>query len=172
MTSSKGDCPGRFLSTVHPPLGKTQYFQLQLGYSVKLSVSGFVSKFDCFLKKCNNLFRKFAGTLGWYYTVLPKCIKLFLHLSLSPGDLFWSIFCSFLCIVTVLCSSISWEPFKQFVDVLIITQRVTSPKKPFHRISPSAGSQFEIFWDSIWGMLLYSWELFQILSYEILYKHF
>ena len=38
-----------------------------------------------------------------------------------------------------------------------------------YSISPSAGSHFKVFWGSFWGMLLYLWELFPILSYEILY---
>ena len=39
-----------------------------------------------------------------------------------------------------------------FIDVLGITRRVASLKKPFHSIFPSARSHFEIFWGSFWGI--------------------
>ena len=50
--------------------------------------------------------------------------------------------------------------------------KVTSLKKPFHSISLSAGSHFELLWGYLWGMLLYSWELLPVLSYETFYKCF
>ena len=59
-----------------------------------------------------------------------------------------------------------------FVDVFGITQRIYSLMKPFYSKSSFAGSNFEVFWCSFWGMLLYFWELSPILSYEILYRYF
>ena len=58
-----------------------------------------------------------------------------------------------------------------FTDVLGITQRITSLKKPFTPTLP-LGAILRYFRGSIWGMLLYFWELFPIFSYEILYRCF
>ena len=40
-------------------------------------------------------------------------------------------------------------------DVVGISLRGTSLESPFHSISPSAGSHFEVFWGSFWAMFLY-----------------
>ena len=42
-----------------------------------------------------------------------------------------------------------------FTDVVGISLRGASPESPFHSISPSSGSHFEIFWGSFWAMFLY-----------------
>ena len=43
------------------------------------------------------------------------------------------------------------------IDVVGISLRGTSLESPFHSISLSAGSHFEVFWDSFWAMFLYYW---------------
>ena len=82
-----------------------------------------------------------------------KCIKLFSHLWLSQIKLCWGTFYTFLCFVTFLFSSISWEPFNWFTSF-------------FYRYSWYCSEGYltkEIF--SIFTF----WELFRILSYEILH---
>ena len=40
-------------------------------------------------------------------------------------------------------------------DVVGISLRGRSLESPFHSISPSSGSHFEVFWGSFWAMFLY-----------------
>ena len=70
--------------------------------------------------------------------------------TLPSGELFWVLFCPFLCIVILFGVPLFIENHEiassyVFTDVLGITQRVTSLKKPFCSISPSAGNHFEVF---------------------------
>ena len=55
-----------------------------------------------------------------------------------------------------------------FTDVLSITQRVTSLEKA----CPPLLGAIIVFWGLFWDMLFYFWELFPILSFEILYRCF
>ena len=55
-----------------------------------------------------------------------------------------------------------------FTDVLSITQRVTSLEKA----SPPLLGAIVLLWGLFWDMLFYFWELFPILSFEILYRCF
>ena len=108
---------------------------------------------------CRDLWR----VLSWWF----KCIKLFLHLSLSPGELFWGIFSTILCIHFFLfflyfLRIIQLLHIKFFTNIPSITLRITSLKKNFRRISNFVGSHFGIFWGSFWDMFLYSSELLGI----------
>ena len=94
------------------------------------------------------------------------------HLLLSPGELFWvflSIFlyCFFLCF-----ENHSIVSYHFLTDFLGITHSVTSLKIFFYSSSSSTGSQFEVFWGSLCGMFFYFWELFLILSCDILCERF
>ena len=42
-------------------------------------------------------------------------------------------------------------------DSVGISLRGTSLESPFHSISPSSGSHFEVFWGLFWAMFLYFW---------------
>ena len=42
-----------------------------------------------------------------------------------------------------------------FTDAAGISLRGASLESPFHSISPSSGSHFEVFWGSFWAMFLY-----------------
>ena len=55
-----------------------------------------------------------------------------------------------------------------FTDVLSMTQRVTSLEKA----SPPLLGAIVVLWGLFWDMLFYFWELFPILSFEILYRCF
>ena len=58
-----------------------------------------------------------------------------------------------------------------FTGVFGITQRFTSPNKPFYSNSRFARSPFEVlFGDHFWIFSLNSWELFSIVSFEVLCK--
>ena len=75
---------------------------------------------------------------------------IFTYVTLPSGELFWVLFCPFLCVVILFGVPLFIENHEiassyVFTDVLGITQRVTSLKKPFCRISPSTGNHFEVF---------------------------
>ena len=60
-----------------------------------------------------------------------------------------------------------------FTGVFGITQRFTSPNKPFYSNSRFAGSHFEVlFGDHFWIFSLNFWELLPILSFEDLCRCF
>ena len=42
-----------------------------------------------------------------------------------------------------------------FTDVVGISLKGASLESPFHSISPTSGSHFEVFWGSFWAMFLY-----------------
>ena len=102
-------------------------------------------------------------------------------MSLSPGKLFWVIFCTFSCVVTIFdVEKYSIAPHHFFIEVLGIAQRVPSLiKSTLQHISQFAVSHLEISLGSFWGILLCFWELLptkyicakfhEIISYEILY---
>ena len=121
--------------------------------------------FHCFINKDNNLPLGYLGGI----VLMVQIHKIVFTLVTFPKGAVLEYFCTFILIVTFLCSSFSREPFNCFTsfftDVVSITLKVISLKKFFRSIFPSAGSHFEVFRGSFWGMLLYFWRA--VLSYLI-----
>ena len=101
--------------------------------------------------------------LSWW----SKCIQLFSHLSIYPGELLWDIFCTFLRIfvffyVPVFFENHSVASYQFLTDAPGIFWRLTLLKESFQNISSSAGRHLKLFCrGSFWGTLLYSWRLFR-----------
>ena len=108
---------------------------------------------------------------------------MFWQQSNFPGELFSDVSCPFLCILLIVtyclvlsCSSISWESFNCFQSIflqmfLIIIRKLIHLKNILQH-PHLCGVPFWGILGSFWGMLLYSWELFTILSYKMLYRCF
>ena len=112
-------------------------------------------------------------TFGRYYPGGPKCIKLFLHLSFSTGELFWVILCPFLCIVTFLMF-VYFLRTNQLLHIIFCKcswyclEGYLTKKNLFIASLPLLGAILRYFGD----VLFYFWELFPILSYEFLCRCF
>ena len=140
-------------------------FSENVCFSVCLYIPLFLKEIQYIVWK---LCRDFLRVLSWGY----KCIKLFSTVTLPrravlryflPIFLYRYFFMFLYFLRTIQLLHINF-----YTDILGITQSVTSIKKPFCSIDPSAESHFEVFW----GMLFYSWELLLILSYKIMYRCF
>ena len=118
-------------------LGKMKWGILQLGYSFNQIVSLLVClDVPLFPKKYSNLFQKPCSDISRLLSWCLKYIKVFLHLSLSAEELFWVIFCPFMCIVTFsmflyLLRTIQLFNIIFFTNIRGNTQRVFLLKKPF-----------------------------------------
>ena len=103
-----------------------------------LLVCLFLYIFYYFLKKHDNLFRNFAKIYGGYY----PCPRGLL------SGIFAHFFVSLFFYVPLFLERLSIALHYFFRDVLDITERVISPRQPFHSISLSARNNFEVFWGS------------------------
>ena len=109
--------------------------------------------------------------LSWW----SKCIKLFSHLSIYPGELLWDIFCTFLRIfvffyVPVFFENHSVASYQFLTDAPGIFWRLTLLKESFQNISSSAGRHLKLFCrGSFRGTLLYSWRLFRFTLWNFVF---
>ena len=104
------------------------------------------------------LCRDLSRGLSWW----SKCIKLFSHLLLSPGELLRYLLPIFvyyyLLMILYFLRTIQLLLNNFFTDFLGITTTFTSP---FHSISSSAGSHFGL----ILCMLFYSWKISYLMKF-------
>ena len=98
--------------------------------------------------------------------------KIVFGLVTLPKGAVFGCFCTFILIV-FLCSSFSEEPSNGFTSIFCgrcwYHYESISLKSPFHSVSPSAGSHFEVFWGLLGCVLVFFKSCF-ILSYKILYS--
>ena len=96
----------------------------------------------------------------------------------SPqGSCFELLFVHFCVSLLFLSSSISWKPFDSFTIIFYKCSWYFSEgyltKETFSQHSTSLlGAMLRYFGAHFWGMLFYSWELFRILSYKTMRRHF
>ena len=89
---------------------------------------------------------------SWYYSSGYLSKKPFGSISLSTESNFEVFGGSFWDMIQYFLRAIQLFHIKHFTDILGITLRVTSPKRSFCSSSLSAGSHFEVFWGTRFGV--------------------
>ena len=100
--------------------------------------------FHCSLKKDNNLS---LGYLGGIILVVQMHKIVFTLVTLSRGAVL-GYFCTFIRIVTFLCSSFSWEPLNYFTQIFLqmLSVLLSTTKESFSQHLPFC-------WKLFWGIL-------------------
>ena len=115
-----------------------------------------VGIFHCFLKKDNNFV---IGLFRRHYPGGPNVQNCF-HTCHSPQGSCFGLFLQIYTYCYFFMLLFCWRTIQLlhisfFTGVVGISLKGASLESPFHSISPTSGSHFEVFWGSFWAMFLY-----------------